>query len=200
LPWTEVVFLQSSGAAAYQSGGQVTINLSDITVPFSTSATHQPYGFDQLAAFYRRFKVHECDVTITMSAGGVGTTAVNAMRGYVQWQPPSWNYSMANVAGAASVLSERQSIDSYPLLSNTAKGVVTIRKRISIARLAGLSDGEFEANANEYAGGFPATAPSRVCSVGLAVSSDTIVAAGVSCIVQLVFHGEAFERIDYVSS
>jgi hypothetical protein len=192
--------LQSSGATAYTSGSQVTINLSDISVPFSTSPTHQAYGYDQLALFYRRFKVHQADVSITMLAGGVGTTTVNAMRSFVQWQPPGWNYSMANVAGAISVLTERQSIDSFSLLSNTAAGVKSIRRRVQTARLAGISDEEFEANTNEYSGSFPATAPARVCSMGLAVASDTVIATGVSFVLSIVFYGEAFERIDYASS
>lgn len=47
-----------------------TMNLNSVWDPDRTGVGHQPYGFDQLAALYNRYRVIACSYVVSCYAGG----------------------------------------------------------------------------------------------------------------------------------
>lgn len=65
-------FSMSTGAAGIM-GTQQTMSLNSLFDPDQTGVGHQPYGFDQLAALYNRYRVFACKVELIWTT--IGATA-----------------------------------------------------------------------------------------------------------------------------
>jgi len=74
LKYTEV-FSQSIAAGV---GTQQTMNLNSLFDPNRTGTGHQPYGYDQLAALYNRYRVLKCGWKVTFGtlAGTINVLVV----------------------------------------------------------------------------------------------------------------------------
>ncbi|WP_218254000.1 hypothetical protein, partial [Candidatus Magnetobacterium casense] len=67
-----------SGGALF---GDVHMNLNSLFDPNRSGIGHQPYGFDQLATLYNRYRVISCGYRITCATPTAGNTVLTAMPG-----------------------------------------------------------------------------------------------------------------------
>lgn len=198
LKFTQIITLNTDGTTAYKTGAEAVLSLNDVSVPFPTSATHQPYGFDQLSVFYRRNKVRA--VRVSFTAIVKGTEVGHSVRLYLLWQPPESTLTINAVTFAFSTLADHPQVEVLELLSGTARGIRTYSRTIDIARLAGLTRQEFDANTTTFAALLGAS-PTQICKLGLAVDSEsTSGAQSVDILLSMVYFGEAYERIEYAGS
>jgi len=58
------------------AGGQYIFNLNGLNDPDRTGVGHQPYGFDELATIYNRYRVISCGWRVNQATGTAGTPVI----------------------------------------------------------------------------------------------------------------------------
>lgn len=123
-------------------GTTYTIQPNSCFEPLDTAAT-QPYGFDQMASLYAKYKVLSATVEIQASTSGVsGITNVLT----VMAQSPTGGATLAGVAGDVAAARPNVSVAVVPTLNP-----VTWRRKYVMHELLGVTKNEFDANVEEYA-------------------------------------------------
>jgi hypothetical protein len=167
-------------------GTATSVLLNSLFAP--VSGGHQPYGFDQLAALYNRYRVNAVDVEMTiMYNGGVQNSIVSGVV-----LPPG---TSATIAGSTyTIVSEKPNVISVPIVGGTNTGTVFIKQRFDIARLAGLTANELQANVEDYSAAVTAS-PSKLVTFEFATCGvSTTTATSSKVLLTLVFHTEFWER------
>ncbi len=179
----------------FQCGTPLTYNLGSLFAPIAGG--HQPFGFDQMAALYARYKVHKVKIRVeTMPLTSVNTIS-NAVQ-VVGIFPPGSAQTTLNVLNAYS-MGENFNV-STKLVANTALVPVVFETTLDIATIAGLTKKEFEANIEDYSALVTAS-PTRFpfLEVNLApnvAASGTDYLSGVT----LTFVAEFWQRISLAAS
>lgn len=166
--------------------------LNSLFDPDLTNAgTPQPYGFDQMAALYNRYRVHAVTIdvrgTIAPSTQGVLTLAA---------QPSTETYSTSGKYLGDLAM---QTGTHCEFLS-AAGNVFHLRKRFTIADLEGVTELQLRANAEDYAS-LVTTNPTRTPWLRLSLTNakDSTQIA-VNMIVRLEFEVEFFDRVTLPAS
>jgi hypothetical protein len=158
--------------------------LNSLYDPDFTSTGHQPYGFDQLAALYRRYRVTRCDVDITFSS-----PTSNNMVAAVTCQSAHGAFSMAGKA--VNAVSEKP--QTWVGRVNTS-GSQKIRFHASLP-IAGL-EGVPEATvlSNEAYSAAVTTNPNNPLYVRVAVADHDDASQALVAFVRLTYHCTFYER------
>lgn len=148
------------------------------------TAGHQPMGFDELSALYRKYLVYGCKCKVTFNS-----TSNNLMQVSLSAK------SIDSTSLSVSTIAERGYAKTAYIFggSNNAHGQKTLKMYQSSKRMAGVkkitaADGEFTAATN--------ASPSNNWYFHLAIgdpnTSDTVTA---TCIVELKYYALMYDRI-----
>lgn len=191
--------LDSNNATALATGGELVFNLNSLAVPLPSNNTEQPYGFDQLAAFYARYKVKSVDIEIDVGTY-ISTGLSHTTCAWFQFRPPTSTATISGINTAFDTLGDRSNADYIILQSSTSGGLRKYRRHIDIAKLAGLSKEEFNGNTDTFAGLMSGTSPSKLATFAIAASSDTIIPVTHNFYCRIAYNGECFDRLDFAQS
>jgi len=179
LPWALQVTLTAS-ATQYTFGTDSQLSLGG---PYNITG-HQPYGWDQYAAFYRRYKVLGTHVRLTFV-----TNAASSGTALVAWRlrPPGDTGTFAS--STISAVLERPNTTSKWV--QAAAGSPPVHEfDVDFARLCGVSKAAFAADISEYEASVGA-APNRPVSMALAcagTSGSEVIQVIVEVMFDVVFH------------
>jgi len=164
LPFAYRVGLFNDATTAWTVGTALNVRINNAFSPIN--ATHQPYGFDQMATLYRFYKVENCYMRFTVA--NMSTTPCYF---FVREVPVNENFSMT--AGEAALITEKPNVRSYhvPALGGP---VVKHEVNIDIPKVLGVTRQMFEADVSEYSA-LCTAAPNRYAyvQVGVAGSANT---------------------------
>ncbi len=178
-----------------QAGTPLTFNLGSLFAPIAGG--HQPFGFDQMAALYARYKVHKVRVRIeTYPITNLGT--ISSAIQVVGIFPPGSAQTTLNVLNAYS-MGENFNV-STQFVSQAAIRPTVYETTLDIATIAGLTKKEFEANIEDYSA-LVSASPTRFpfLEVNLAPNSAANGSDYVSG-VTLTFVAEFWQRISLAAS
>ncbi len=179
----------------FQAGTPLTFNLGSLFAPIAGG--HQPFGFDQMAALYARYKVHKIRIRVETMPLSTPTTQSHGVQ-MVGIFPPGSTQTTLNVLNAYS-MGENFNV-STKLVATSALVPVVYDTTLDVATIAGLTKKEFEANIEDYSALVTAS-PTRfpILEVNLAphVAADgTNFVSGVT----LTFVAEFWQRVSLAAS
>jgi hypothetical protein len=151
---------------------------------------HQPYGWDQMAALYRYYKVVGCTMRFTF----MNQQSTNAIA-FVRQVPVDENATMEGTH--VNFMSERPGTHHVP--TQPGGGVPpTLDLRINIPRQLGISPEQFKADVSQYSAAVTA-APARYAyvQIGCAGSATT---SFVSVLADVTYTVQYWQRITQATS
>jgi len=177
----------TTGAAGI-AGTQQAMGLNTLFDPNVTGVGHQPYGFDQFAAFYGKYRVDR--VTVDVLWNTIGSTAEVACLHILQ--PPSGGITLTGVTTDRAA--EIPQVLTCVLSPSGNTRTQRIRFSCSCAELCGVSQQKYEDDPNYSA--LISANPSLLCYLNMAISSYSG-SAGEAATAQVVIEFEAYmwERI-----
>lgn len=177
-----------SATVQYQLGTENVWRLTSLFDPDQTGGTHQPYGFDQMAALYARYLVRRCEISITAQNAGLPNSLC------VGIQPNDNTSSISNLAMSDAV--ERSFVTCKHF--NTL-GMVTQDITIDMAQLAGMTPQQWEATEDYQALVTASPSKNNYLRIALSNNKDTSTSAAY-CTVTIAFVVDFFQRITYSAS
>lgn len=168
-----------------------TLNLGVTNAYSPISGTHQPYGWDQMAALYRFYKVVDFKYRIT-ALNYVGSQwAALAVRPV----PVNENAAMA----ATLIYTQLERPDTKVVFTVAGAGhPPAISGRVDIPKLLGITKEQFDADVSEYAA-LCTAAPSRYPYLQIAVAGNTT-AVIAYVVVECEYTVHFWQRITQASS
>lgn len=133
----------SSAANATPSliGTPLTLQANSVFEPVDTLGD-QPYGYDQMAALYSKYKVLGVDLQITSASTGAQPSMI-----FVLGQSPTGGVSLSGAN--AGLTTSRPNVAAYPC-SAVGGPVSTYRRNFAIHELLGVTKQEFDSNVEDY--------------------------------------------------
>lgn len=190
--------VQASGSSGYTIGATTyKLQLNSLFEPLDGDPL-QPYGFDQMAALYGRYKVHKVGVKLQwFSHASPGTVGAFALH------PPEDATTIASTVGFQTAAKSNVSTQIQAAATSGGGGVFTPlswSKTYNLHEVLGISRQEFESNVEEYSalvGANPARMPllELGCWNMLGTASATY-----AVVITLVFDAEFSGRIQQASS
>lgn len=185
-PFAAYQTLSVDGTTPAYFGTSTTINLNSIYDPgFGTGSA---LGFDQFCpALYSKFKVYNCEVRITFfdpsSEGVIGAISVS---------PPGVSHTLAGF-GSSEV--EKYPFTATTVLNNTGKQEKTMRMKLDIGEISGLTHQQFRDEPESFSGSSSAN-PSNMPQLRVAVASARNTAS-TTCMVRidLKYWAMLYERV-----
>ncbi len=177
----------SSGSNGLLTGVPVIFNMNDLFAPGGTIA-HQPYGRDQMAALYGRYKVRRFTVELECLGGGTQSILIMAATS----PSAGFNYSGCTTTDAM----EQPGVQAILCPTTTPRKIV---KSFDIAQVLGVDKREFEADVSQYAaaaGSSPAVLAKFQIVVGAIVSTTQTA----SIVGRVSYEAEWFDRITQAAS
>jgi hypothetical protein len=181
-----------SGGTAGQFGTDAQLSLNSPYAPGGGSL-HQPYGWDNVTPFYRRYKCTSADVRLTFSQPGA-----TAQIGIAAWRvvPPGASGTFSGTTVSNSL--ERPDVN-YAWIVNGGGKPVTRTFHVDFAKQAGISKLQFDADVSEYAAAVTAD-PSRLFKLYISHAHPTLTAQTVYCLVEIIYHVEFSQRTTLAQS
>ncbi len=136
-------FLQFGNPGSNQQAATALVfNLGSLYEP--RSGGHQPFGFDQMAALYARYKVHKVHILVET----IPSAVTGAAHQVVAIFPPG---STQTTTGAlvAGNMGENFNVSTQMVIGN-AVAPVKYQTTLDISTIAGLTKSEFLANVEDY--------------------------------------------------
>lgn len=181
--------LQTGTAGIF--GTQAVYRLNSLFDPYFTGSGHQPYGFDQIAALYNRYRVDRVSFKITFTNPSLGANINCACSiapdttSYLSARDPSVPREWPNAMNA--VLSYEGSRTA------TIQGSIDLHTLCGVPKVKYLSDDRYQGTA--------ATDPSQIAYINIALSGVNGTAANfASTFVELEYEAVFFERITVAAS
>ncbi len=162
LKFSQFGALPASATTGWTFGTPVNLRVNNAYEPIL--ATHQPYGWDQMAAFYRKYKVTGFAVKITFL-----NTQSQAGFAVVRPVPVDENFSV--FGEYPDRVAEVPNAHVIPLPTANAP-VVTYSHRADIPRLLGVSKEQFDASVDDTYAASVTAAPARYAYVQIAFASN----------------------------
>ncbi len=135
LVYTDTLTLTTPGSSS-AFGTEFTYRLNSLFDPYFSLGGHQPYGYDQIMAFYNRYMVNSVDIELSFYDPSVdGLFAGAFLKNFYD----SWTLQGKTIAEAT----EWPTSFVRPL-SNTGSQVVTFRKHVDLAAMMGLTKSQYE--------------------------------------------------------
>jgi hypothetical protein len=163
-----------------------TTSVYQLNSPYEPrSGAHQPYGWDQISPFYRRYKVLRAHYKLTVRATSVSSP--------VYWvafrlRPPGETTTFTDTA-VNTALERPGMIYSMP---NPYAAAQTFQGTVDFPKLAGVTKQQFDADVSEYSAVIGAN-PSRIFALEVGSANSAInVAATVT--VEIRYDVEFYQR------
>ncbi len=182
--YKDVCLQSTSPGSNQQAGTPYTFNLNSLFQP--RSGGHQPFGFDQLAALYQRYKVNKVKVMV-QSDGGSSAAGFQVLAVL----PPGSTQTTLNLLTAGQFGENFNG--STIRLSNNSVVPIVYERTFDIAEVAGLTKSEMAANIEDYSALVTAS-PTRVVTMEVNYAPD-LAAQTVFHHVTLVFVAEFWQRV-----
>lgn len=188
--YSDIFPLVSGAVDGSLCGVSTTFNLNSMFSP--TGGATQPYGFDQMAALYGRYKVYSVTISLTVSKG---TDAQNTMYAHALIQNPSGGATLTGLSGG--------DVEERPNGVTWVVGNIPVHwnAHFDISTLCGINKREFEANVEDYAA-LVSASPARIATMQLAVSNaaSAQTSKGVDWRVLIEYDCVFFQRITQADS
>lgn len=184
-------FTLTSANSTNLFGAERSFRLSDLYDPDFTSTGHQPYGFDQIKAFYSNFIVKSCDVEVTFSDPSTDGLYVGVMgKSY---------YDSSTLVGSSISNQIEKQVSWVKALNNTGSQVVRFNHHYDMAALNGLTKTQYLSDTSQFGARVSAT-PASVGYLSLAVA-DPASSSGqtVKVTIKMAFNTQFFGRMLEVS-
>jgi hypothetical protein len=183
--------VSGDGSVANKLGTAITMSLNDIFAP-GGSYTHQPYGRDQMAALYGRYKVHGVVLELEVCMSNTATTK-NPPVFIMGINAPSSGFTYTGALLTDAM--EQASADWIQVPAGLPRRIV---KKVDVATLCGATKQEFAADVSQYCAA-NGSSPTKTTSVSFSVAGlDTSVYAVVA--LRFTYRTEWFERITLAAS
>jgi uncharacterized membrane protein len=180
-------FSLNSATLSSLFGSEKSFRLNDLFDPDFTGVGHQPFGFDQIKQFYKRFIVDRCAVEVTFSDPSTDGLYVCCMA--------KTNTDTSTVVGSSiSTQIEKQTAWVQPL-NNTGSQRITFRHTYDLPTVAGLTKAQYEANITNYGATISAT-PLIVPYFTMAIAdpASPASASSVKVTIKLTYFTQFFAR------
>jgi hypothetical protein len=194
-------YFQLSGTTGGILGTIGHIQVADLHIPVSSQSgvTHRPLGVDQFSSRYKQYKVWSATVRIRLCQAQAATN-------YFALLPQSRNDTyvlgsegpyekIAEKPGIVIVLGEACTSGVSGTIVSQVGEMPTIERTYTVGQLDGITKGEWMADISNYAAGFgasPTFSPTLSIGVGDWNGGN---ASQMSALVDIVYHGYAFDRI-----
>lgn len=154
MQYCDNIILTAGTAGLY--GTELVMRLNSLYSPqFSgPGASHQPYGFDQMAALYRRCIVHAVDIELIFS-----DPSEDGMNIAVALQGANGTYSLTSQSN--NELMEKPQIITRAI-NNSGSQIVRVNQYTKLHKLEGISKIQWKCNLADYShavGGNPTLSP-----------------------------------------
>lgn len=169
-------------AVAGEVGGVVEWRLNDI---FSPRSTWRPYGYDEMAALYKRYKVTKAIVEFTILSEVNDTIAL--------WRIGPAGDTATMAGGYVHDIMARPGT-GYTFVSNSGAHAIAIRREFNIHDLLGVTKLQYESDVSEYAsliGASPARSP--VLRIG-AANAITAAVADIMILIKISYVTDFWDR------
>lgn len=179
----------STGSAVF--GTEFQYRLNSLYDPDYTSAGHQPYGYDQMAALYNKYRVKAVRYTLTFTTPG----AANDIKCGVVFRP---NTTAGISSGNVWIVDEDPAGITADLSSSGDRRAV-ITGRIEMSKIFGISKTKLMAEDN-YSAAVTSNPTNVVYMTFATICYDGTNAVSSSCNVALDFECTFYDRITQSSS
>ena len=168
LPFAHSGFRYNNASTTWTFGDAFNLGCTNAFSPIS--GTHQPYGFDQMAALYRFYKVIGFKYKITAMLQNQ-VSAAPAVALAVREVPVNENLALTG-AGLARIL---EAPGTKVAFTNLGTRPCTIRGEVDIPKLLGVTPEQYSADVSQYAA-LCTAAPTRYpyVQIGIAGSESDI--------------------------
>lgn len=180
----------SDATTAFKFGTAIVYNLNDTFAPGGTAVAHQPYGRDQMAAIYARYKVLR--VLVRFEAISLSTSEERYFGILVN--PPGTGSSLT--AGTITGIDE-EPLGIVATLPTRDAWVMT--QLYDIGFLSGLTKSEFSNDVDTFSA-LAGASPSRLPTLQCALAANSNQPQTVTVRISFVFTTEWFERLDLAPS
>ncbi len=185
LPFAYNANMSSDGTTTWTVGsGALTVGVTNAYSPIN--GTHQPYGWDQMAGLYRRYKVVGLSYRITM----VTYAASTAMAIVVREVPVNENAAIG-ATDLATIIERPGARWKVTTAGNGAPPV--IENTVDIPALLGVSVDQFDANVEDYSA-LCTAAPSRYPYIQIG-ACGTPVSSTCHVVIECVYTVNFWQRI-----
>jgi hypothetical protein len=172
-------------------GTEVTLALNSLYDPNLSGTGHQPYGFDQMAALYTKYRVDSVNVKVEFTTPGstADQCCIVAFEGIAQ---------QSTTGTSIDQVCERPNVFNAHL-SSSGRRLAVITKSFNLWQLVGISQVKYTAE-DGYAAACTAS-PSNipVCRINVC-NYSTAAAAASSCLLTLTFNAIFYGRIGQAQS
>lgn len=180
LPWVHAFAQTSDATFAGYTGTQTVVRINNAYNP--CDSTHQPYGWDQMAALYNNYKVVGCRMEVTVS----NNTSENCVT-LVRSCPVNENTNLNNVSMLSA---ERPGVDL--LFTAPGQPIAHWSKTFDIPALCGVSKEQYQADVSQYSAAVTA-APSRYAFVQIATQASAT-STQVSVTIRVFYRVQFWQR------
>lgn len=167
-------------------GTDQIFRLNSLYDPDETGVGHQPYGFDQLALLYRRYKVSAVLVEI-IARDPLDEGCYIGM----QVIPPS---GTGNLVGKTLDEIKERPMCAVRGIPNTGSQKVYLKQWIPIQTVSGLSPIQFKANSEDFTASVSGS-PNSIPRLQLATLNNKSTASNFTLTVKLTFYAMFYDRI-----
>lgn len=187
LPYAYTSTLANNGISTWTFGDSLNLRVNNAYDPIN--GTHQPYGWDQMAALYRYYKV----VGFSYEVVGLAFPDKSLVLG-VRPVPVNENTSIANT-GIATVAERPNTRLAFAQFGGP---IPSLKGTVNIPQLLGVSQEQFDADVSEYSAAVTA-APSRYAYIQIAVAG-TDATTFMQVVIRVVYTVNYWQRITQAAS
>jgi hypothetical protein len=177
-------------ASVWTFGTALNIRVNNAYDPIT--GTHQPYGWDQMAALYRFYKVIGCRMKFTLLNAVAAQPVILAIRPV----PVNENLSIAGT-NVGQALERPATIAVYSVSSGGPCPTRTLD--VNIPHLLGITKEQFLADVSEYSAATTA-APSRYAYVQIALAGPSITTSHAYVGIEVEYTIQYWQRITLAQS
>jgi hypothetical protein len=181
----------TTGPTQNKFGTATALVLNSLFAP--VSGGHQPYGFDQLAALYQRYKVTGVDIRLTVEPALYDAAASNSTQLFAMLVlPPGVSGTIGG--STVDVILEKPLSAHISVTPGSGSNTINIKQHFDVSRYLGVTRAQYNANIEDYQALCTAS-PARVLTLEFATTNvSTTTAAGLRVTLEADFHAEFFQR------
>lgn len=162
MPWVHSFAQYCDATFVGYTGTQAAIRINNAFEP--ASSTHQPYGWDQMAALYKQYKVIGFKFEITVQNANSNNNAITLVRPV----PYNENTDLNNVSMLSA---ERPGVRLIPTQYGAPPGKMSFS--VDIPKLLGVTKDQYLADVSQYAAQVTA-APTRYAYIQVATQTNEL--------------------------
>ncbi len=185
-------FAPNTGTIAGYFGTDKSFRLNSLYDPDYSAGGHQPYGFDQMAAFYNKYLVTKALVEITLTEPSADGLVFG-----LSVRTPSSAYGVSGQS--LDEVAERQGCMTR-FINNSGSQTSTLRFDLPIHEILGISASAYAGMRDQYGasmGADPAQTPYLTLAIANMANSNN---ESLIIQVRITFDCELTERLQYAQS